>query len=421
MADGAPYPLPKSAQDSAPLTKRATAAWVLFDLANTIFLTSIVALYFPLWVVDDMGGSDGDYGIANSVSMAFVLVFSPWLGALSDRASRRMPFLIAATVACCVFTAGLGLGGLSLSLACFVLANFAFQAGVIFYDALLPVVSTEATRGRVSGIGIGVGYAGSLVAIGLGSIVLHFDEAAKPLVFKLTALLFLAFALPCFVWVREGRRPAASVTWSMARRAGEDVRRMATHLRHYRDLRRFLMSRVFYADAANTLLVFLGIYATQEIGFTEAQVQLALAIGLAAAITGGIGWGWVVDRIGPKPALMRVLALWSAVLALVVAVAYLDLSRSVFWVVAPLAGIALSGTWAADRMLMLRLSPPPSPRPVLRGLCHGGPVRGASRSAPVDGHCRLARLGPPSRRREPARDGGPGRLSAARRRRRSLG
>ena len=52
------------------------------------------------------------------------------------------------------------------------------------------------------------------------------------------------------------------------------------------------------------------------------------------------------------------LVTWAAVLILTSGIAFLDLPQALFWLVAPLAGIALGGTWAADRPFMLRLSPP---------------------------------------------------------------
>src|SRR5918999_2043927 len=148
--------------------RRAVTGWVLYDLANTIFSINIVSNYFALWVVDDMGGRDADFAVANSVSMALMLVSAPLLGALSDQTPRRMPLLVAATFVCCGFTAFLGSGGLTGSLALFVAANYAFQAGLIFYDALLPEVSDEANRGRIGGLGVGVGYLGAPAGIRLG-------------------------------------------------------------------------------------------------------------------------------------------------------------------------------------------------------------------------------------------------------------
>ncbi len=339
--------------------KRAVAAWALYDLGNTLFSNNVISLYFPLWVVNDMGGRDGDYGLANSLSMALMFVCAPLLGALSDQAPRRMPFLIASTLVCCAFTALLGTGGLLLSLACFVIANFVYQAGLIFYDALLPSVSTEENRGRIGGLGVGVGYLGSFIGIGLGMTLLRADPAAKPLVFQLTALLFCLFAIPCFVWVRERRRPAARpLGGESVRRALAELRETVARLRDYPALARFLVGRVFYADAANTLIAFMGIYATRETGMTERQVQILLLVGIAAAVASGLAWGPVVDRIGPKRALNAVLGVWAVVLAAAAAIGYGLLPNVVFWLVAVLAGVALAGTWTADRPFMLRLAPP---------------------------------------------------------------
>jgi UMF1 family MFS transporter len=270
-----------------------------------------------------------------------------------------MPFLVGTTLLCCVGTALLGTWGVGVSLALFVVANYFFQAGLIFYDALLPSVSTEADRGRVGGLGVGLGYMGSFVGVGMGLAILESDPTAKPLIFRLTGLLFLLFALPCFLWVREAARPLAGAFGLVAvRRALGELRRTAASLGEHPGLARFLVGRVFYADAASTIIVFMAIYVTEEVGFTEREAQLVLLLGIAAAIAGGLGWGALVDRIGPKRTLDLVLAVWAAVFASAAAIAYLDLPRGLFWGVAIAAGLALGGTWASDRPYMLRLTPP---------------------------------------------------------------
>ena len=48
-----------------------------------------------------------------------------------------------------------------------ILANIGFEAGLVFYDAFLPEISTERTYGRVSGYGFAMGYAGSLVTLAI--------------------------------------------------------------------------------------------------------------------------------------------------------------------------------------------------------------------------------------------------------------
>jgi len=103
-----------------------------------------------------------------------------------------------------------------------VIANYCYQAGLIFYDALLPVVSTPENRGRIGGIGIGLGYFGSFIGIGTGLLILARDPSAKPMVFQATAALFLLFVLPCFFLVREPPKlDARPLGWAALRGAVE--------------------------------------------------------------------------------------------------------------------------------------------------------------------------------------------------------
>ena len=341
------------------VSPRAVAAWAAYDLGNTIFSFNILSIYLPLWVVNDMSGRDSDYGLANSLSMGLMFLTAPLLGAMSDQARRRVPYLMVSTLVCVALTALFGQGGLGVTLALFVVANYAYQAGLIFYDALLPAVSTPENRGKIGGIGVGVGYVGSFVGVGVGLLVLEVYGGSKVTVFQLTALLFVLFALPCFFLVREPPRAdarpfgLASVRGALAELSGT-VRRV----KRYPGLPRFLVGRIFYADAANTMIAFMGIYVTNEVGFAEGETQLLLLSGIAAAVLGGLGWGLVVDRVGAKRTLFAVLSLWLGVFGLAASIGAFNLPGWLFWIAAPLSGLALGGTWAADRPLMLQLAPP---------------------------------------------------------------
>ena len=90
----------------------------------------------------------------------------------------------------------------------------------------------------------------------------------------------------------------------------------------------------------------------------QSKAQLVLMSAITAAIFGGIIWGFVVDKIGPKKTLTIVLTLWMFVLGTGAAVGFMDLHIRWLFGVACGAGICLGGTWASDRPLMLRLTPP---------------------------------------------------------------
>jgi UMF1 family MFS transporter len=364
VAPGA-WPAPR-AEATRRVTRPAVVGWVLYDLANTTFALGVVTLYFSLWAVNVVGGGDAPYGVAYALSMAVTLLASPLLGALTDQAPRRMPFLVASTLVCVGATLGLGPGGLVPSLALFAVANVAYQAGQQFYDSLLPEVSTERNRGTIGGLGVGASYLGSALTIAVGGALLRGVDTLAPaeqsaryvLVFRASAVLFLLFALPCFLFVRERPRPERRFTWASvgaaARRVGDTLRSLG----RLPDLRRFLIGRAFYTDAVSTLTVFMSVYVTAELGFTTGETQLALLLAVVFAVVGGPLWGRAVDRYGPKRTLDAVLALWVVVLTWTAAAGLLQLPKALFWPVPCLGLVALGGIWAADRPYLLRLTPP---------------------------------------------------------------
>jgi UMF1 family MFS transporter len=284
-----------------------------------------------------------------------VCVTAPFLGALLDRVSKRMPLLIAATLATCLCTLFLGIGGLYPSLALFFLANVFFQSGVTVYDSYLPYLSSAEQRGRLSGAGIAAGFAGSVVGLVIGLSVLSFDEDAKPLVFKLTAIVFLLASIPCFRWVREPARERTGRRFA-AEGVRAEVRSTRAYLNANPQLRRFLAARFVYTDAANTLIAFLGIYATKELGFSDLQIQLLLLSGILIGPIGALAAGRLTDSLGALVTLRRTLVIWLAALTLAAVVPLAGLPDNVFWLIAPLVGIALGATAACDRPALLTFS-----------------------------------------------------------------
>jgi UMF1 family MFS transporter len=335
---------------------RSTASWAVYDLGDTVFQMAMITTFFPLWV-KAVGGRESHIASVNSLTMVLMLFIGPWIGAVSDHLPRRVPLLMVTVTGCCLLTFFVG-GPLWTALALFLGANLFFQAGVVIYDALLPVVSTPANRGRVGGIASGLSNFGALLAIGLGVLVLRAGGEYET-IFKLTAIAFLLLAIPCFLWVKEPPRTVEQVApLTAARGALRDLVTTARRARSYPDLIRFLVGRAFYAEAANTIGLFMALYLTETLGFTLEQMSLFLVIAIGSGAAGGIFWGFVVDRIGPRDTLMRVLTVWSLMLALIAAAGFHVLPTEALWLIAPVAGFALGGIWASDRPLMIGLAPP---------------------------------------------------------------
>jgi UMF1 family MFS transporter len=348
------------------IPRRAVVSWILYDLANVIFSMGVISLYFSLYVRETVGSqrADSTYGAITAVAMGIMFLASPLLGAMTDRARRRMPFLVWATILSCACTALLARGPFWVSAILFVLANAGYQAGVQFYDSLLPQVTTEENRGRINGLAVGIGYIGSYIAVGIGLLLGTRD---KPLLFTIIATAFLVFAIPCFVFVKEHGNPNPKPIFTFAA-VKECLTQTIVTLRSgqkYPGLLRFLLGRAFYTDAINTVISYMSLYTVNVViagGLTqqdgEKQAQLVLMSAVTAAIFGGIMWGFVVDHIGPKRTLNIVLSLWMTTFVVAACVGFLHLHISWLFGVACAAGVCLGGTWASDRPLMLRLTPP---------------------------------------------------------------
>src|SRR5579862_7898660 len=207
-----------------PAPFRAVAAWVVYDVANSVFSMVVVSLYFSLYVREQVAPASADrvYGLITTISMGLIFLVSPLLGAMTDRARTRMPFLVWSALICAGATALLARGPYALSALLFIIANAAYQAGVQFYDALLPDVTTEDNRGRIGGVGVGLGYFGSYIAVGLGFLIPADDKA---LLFLAISIAFFVFAWPCFVFVRErgNPRPRKVFGWSVIRESTSET------------------------------------------------------------------------------------------------------------------------------------------------------------------------------------------------------
>ena len=333
-----------------PLDRRRIFAWCLFDFANSAYSAVIVATVFGIYYASTIVGNAegrGDlwWGRAISLSMIGVVLTGPVLGAIADRAGLRKRFFIAFTVLCiaCValFTTlapGMILWGFALA----ALANFAFESAQIYYNAYLPDIAPPARRGSVSGLGFGVGYLGSIIAL---LIAVPLAAAHRlDLIWLSIAGFFAVFSIPAFVALPANR---PRVTPFQFRQIARDV------LAH-EELRRFLLAFFVYFDGVETTIYFSGIFAAHTLGFTTPEViKLFLAV-QASALAGALLLARPTDRWGPKRVITLTLLLWIGVSL----GAYFAPTKTAFFAVAVIAGLGLGPIQAASRALMASLIPP---------------------------------------------------------------
>ena len=159
---------------SGPAAKKGLIAWCLYDWANsafpTVVITFVFAAYFTKGVAKDVVTGTAQWGWAMSVSALAVAFIAPILGSIADKGGRRKPWLLVFTALTVIASALLwqiepNVNFVMLALVLAGLGNFAFEMGMVFYNAMLPDIAPRKMMGRWSGWGWGLGYIGGLTCL----------------------------------------------------------------------------------------------------------------------------------------------------------------------------------------------------------------------------------------------------------------
>ncbi|MCC6464735.1 MAG: MFS transporter, partial [Planctomycetes bacterium] len=360
--------------------KLPSAAWVLYDTANTVYAAVLTYLFAPY--LGDLLESRSAQGVVNSASMVAAGLCVPVFASLADHTGRARLYLVISTLACIGGLACFGLqpggwGAGMLALIAFFVANFGYNAALVFYNSLLPSVATEGQQGLVSGLGVGLGYIGTMIIVVLLDLP---EKVGYPATFAIAAGIFFALALPCFLLVRERRvQSRAPFSFKLVRQQFSALAVTLRGLPRDRAVMWFLLGNFFCVDVLNTAILFFGDFTrstffvntgADEWQTRSGQALKVLGMGIATpgellkvaglalnflALLFGVSLGFLTDRWGS----LRVLRLSAAFLALGLLgaalwaggnlTAYL-LSICVF------GSLGLAGIWTAGRKLLIELA-----------------------------------------------------------------
>jgi len=376
-------------------------SWALYDFANTIFSMNIATLYFAVWLVSDLHASNTMVALGNGISSALVVVSIPLFGAISDATQRRKPWVVWFTIACCLMTALMGivgqiwvpligdsigdpmaigsytLGGMAavVILGSFVIANYAYQGALPFYNAMMFELVPPEEQGRLSGIGTALGYFGAIIGV---LLVTPFFSGTMPLLgtipsgmmkflrtimpftshggrvstFVPTGILFFLFSLPLILFCKDhnARARTGGVPWKAA---FVEVVHTVRDAKQYPGALRFLIASFLYQDAIGTIIANMALYAVMAMGFKKG-LETTLFVALTVpAVVGSYLIGLLVDRIGPKRSLVFTIISWVVLLIAMVLVP----TRTAFWIVGAMIGLIFGGVPTAERPLLLTLVP----------------------------------------------------------------
>ena len=339
------------------LNRSSVYSWWLYDFSTTAFFTSTIGVLFPLWIRDDMGGNDATVTYTWAVAMLINAILGPVFGALSDNAKKRMPLLTAFSL--------IGIGtsfligtfnSISTSLILYAIGLIALHTAVVIYNSLLPEVSNKNNRGFITGVGVGVGYVGSLVTILLAIFVVDDTwglDMGYVFGFRMTGIIMLITALPLLLLLKEKSKFVENVSLgTIIHSAFADLIATAIEAGKIPGLLMFFTGRFWYYLAIQTASVIAILFATDTVGLTTTEAMLVLIVGISVAIPFAPLWGKLNDRIGPIKSMNVVLLGWVLNILATIAIPVLGLSPNIWWVIGITSGKFTAGVWSTDRPLL---------------------------------------------------------------------
>ena len=303
--------------------------WFFFDWASQPYNTLLLTFIFGPYITEVLGDgtkAQATWGYGVAAAGLMIAVSAPFLGAIADRSGGRMGFIWLFSIFYVVGAAGLWIASpdslnLFWVMAFFALGLIGMEMATIFTNAMLPDLGTRDEIGKISGSGWAFGYCGGVLSLVLmltlfaesattGKTMIGLDpifgldaEAREGTraVGPLTALWYVVFMIPFFLWVREKKRPDALPIGQAVAGAWPALKVSLKRLPSNQSLFAYLGSSMFYRDALNGMYVFGGIYAAGVLGWKTVDVGI---FGILAAVTGALfAWlgGKADTRYGPKP------------------------------------------------------------------------------------------------------------------------
>jgi UMF1 family MFS transporter len=356
---------------SAPLDDRkAVWGWALYDWANSAFATTVMAGFFPLFFKQywsqgtDPNVSTAQLGLGNSIASLIVAILAPVLGAIADKASARKKFLILFAYLGVVMTAGLflvGKGQWEWAILLYVTGIVGFSGSIVFYDALLPAVASEARIDYVSSLGYAMGYLGGGLLFLVNVLMTLMPErfglpdaaTAVRYAFLTVALWWGGFTLFTVYWVPEVAYRPSTIRARTAIFSG--IQQIGKTLQNFRRLKTvflFLMAYWFYIDGVDTIIRMAVDYGL-ALGFQASDLIVALLVVQFVGFPAALGFGKLGEAVGVRRAIFLAIGcylaitLWGTVMT----------RKIEFYVLSVMIGLVQGGIQALSRSYYARLIP----------------------------------------------------------------
>ncbi len=350
-------------------------SWILYDWANSVYATNMLAAIFPLYFASVCQANGADnlvlWSYGTSAATFLVAILAPILGALGDHKGHKKKLFagfLFLGVAFTLFNAFTG--DYRLLLVGYVVSHIGFSGSCLFYDAFLTDVTTPERMDRVSSWGYAMGYiGGSTIPFLISIVILVMMGMDNPLAFRLvivlTSVWWLVFSIPALKNVKqlhyiEPRKNLVRSTFFNLWRTAKDIF-------SHKGIFLFLVAYFFYIDGVNTVISISTSYGS-KLGLDTVSMILALLVTQIVAVPFSILFGRLAGKLGSVNILCGAIAVYFCICVVGFFMGFnieqhpgdasaLSLSLTLFWCMAFLVGTVQGGIQAISRSYFGKLVP----------------------------------------------------------------
>lgn len=356
---------------------KAEKSWIMYDWANSIYATNIMAAIFPIYFAmqaDETGNKL--YGFAVSAAALVVALLAPILGAIGDFSGMKKKLFAGFLVLGLVFTAVMAaFEDWRLMLVGFILSRIGFSGSCLFYDSFLTDVTTPERMDRVSSWGYAMGYIGGSTIPFIISIAVMLLLNQSVLSYKIAILIVVVwwavFSIPFLKNVKQ-QYSVEDAPQALAKEAFRNAWKTFKDILKDKKILFFIIAYFFYIDGVDTIISMATNYG-ETLGLGAIGMILALLVTQIVAVPFSILFGNLAKKVGA----MRMIAIAVCVYFVITILGFfmgfnieqaelsggdidaaLKLSSTLFWILATLVGTVQGGIQALSRSYFGQLIPP---------------------------------------------------------------
>ena len=356
---------------------KAEKSWIMYDWANSIYATNIMAAIFPIYFAMQANETGNKlYSFAVSAAALVVALLAPILGAIGDFSGMKKKLFAGFLVLGLVFTAVMAaFEDWRLMLVGFILSRIGFSGSCLFYDSFLTDVTTPERMDRVSSWGYAMGYIGGSTIPFIISIAVMLLMNQSVLSYKIAILIVVVwwavFSIPFLKNVKQ-QYSVEDAPQALAKEAFRNAWKTFKDILKDKKILFFIIAYFFYIDGVDTIISMATNYG-ETLGLGAIGMILALLVTQIVAVPFSILFGNLAKKVGA----MKMIAIAVCVYFVITILGFfmgfnieqaelsggdidaaLKLSSTLFWILATLVGTVQGGIQALSRSYFGQLIPP---------------------------------------------------------------